>query len=67
MRPVTRWRFKMRTEISMKFEKATKNTLRFTEELKDSSSTPIIGTLYVQKSSFKDKIPQSIKVSIEWD
>jgi hypothetical protein len=57
----------MKAEISMKFEKATKNTFGFTEETKDPSSTPIIGTLYVQKSSFKDKTPQSIKVSIEWD
>ncbi len=55
----------MKTEISMKFEKATKNTFRFTEGTKDPSSTPIIGALYVQKSSSKDKILGSIKVSIE--
>ena len=57
----------MKTEVSMKFEKATKNTFRFNEETKDPSGTPIIGTLYVQKSAFQGKTPQDIKVNIEWE
>ncbi len=57
----------MKAEINMKFEKATKNTFRFMEETKDESVTPIIGTLYVQKSAFQGKTPESIKVSIEWE
>ena len=56
----------MKTDISMKFEKATKNTFRFTEVTKDEAA-PIIGTLYVQKSAFQGKTPEAIKVSIEWD
>ncbi len=60
-------RFEMKAEINMKFEKETKNTFRFMEETKDLSATPIIGTLYVQKSAFQGKTPQAIKVSIEWE
>ncbi len=56
----------MKTEISMKFEKATKNTFRFMEVTKDEAATPIIGTLYVQKSAFEGKTPDMIKVEIEW-
>lgn len=56
----------MKTELSMTFEKATKNTFRFMEDVKDSTSTPIIGTLYVQKKAFGGKMPQKISVSIEW-
>jgi hypothetical protein len=49
----------------MTFERSTKNTFRFMEDLKDPTSTPIIGTLYVQKAAFAGKSPQKIKVIIE--
>jgi len=55
----------MKTELTMTFEKATKNTFRFMEDVKDKSSTPVIGTLYVQKSVFAGKTPLKIKVTIE--
>jgi len=55
----------MKTELSMTFERATKNTFRFMEDLKDPTSTPVIGTLYVQKVAFAGKTPQKIKVIIE--
>jgi hypothetical protein len=55
----------MKTELTMTFERATKNTYRFMEDVKDSTSTPVIGTLYVQKTVFASKTPQKIKVTIE--
>jgi hypothetical protein len=55
----------MKTELSMTFERATKNTFRFMEDLKDPTSTPISGTLYGQKAAFAGKSPQKIKVIIE--
>lgn len=55
----------MKTELTMTFEKATKNTFRFMEDVKDKSSTPVIGTLYVQKTVFAGKTPLKIKVTIE--
>jgi hypothetical protein len=57
----------MKTELTMTFEKATKNTFRFMENIKDSTSTPVIGTLYVQKTAFAGKIPQKIRVIIEYE
>ena len=47
-------------EIEFKFERATKNTYRFQEK---SSGTPIIGTLYIQKSVFGSKEPKKVKVT----
>jgi hypothetical protein len=55
----------MKTELRMTFERATKNTYRFMEDVKDQSSTPIVGTLYVQKSVFAGEAPQKIRVIIE--
>jgi hypothetical protein len=49
----------------MTFERATKNTYRFMEDVKDQSSTPIVGTLYVQKNVFAGEAPQKIRVIIE--
>jgi hypothetical protein len=37
------------------------------ENIKDSTSTPVIGTLYVQKTAFAGKIPQKIRVIIEYE
>ena len=50
-------------EMEFKFEKATKNIYRFQEK---SSGTPIIGTLYVQKSVFGSEEPGKVKVTMEW-
>lgn len=50
-------------EMTMTFEKATKNTIRFQEETVDA---PLVGYLYVQKHVFQGNVPQKIKVAIEW-
>ena len=50
-------------EIEFEFERATKNTYRFQK----SSWSPVIGTLYVQKSVFGSKEPKKVKVTVEWD
>ena len=52
-----------RKEIEFEFERATKNTYRFQEK---SLGTPVIGTLYVQKSVFDAKEPKKVKVTVEW-
>ena len=51
-------------EIEFEFERATKNTYRFQEK---SSGSPVIGTLYVQKSVFGSKEPKKVKVTVEWE
>jgi|WetSurMetagenome_2_1015567.scaffolds.fasta_scaffold1700155_2 hypothetical protein len=54
--------------ISFTFEKETKNTLRFTEDVPTSLDTPAIGTLYVQKQTLKDlgyQSGQKLQVSLE--
>ena len=48
----------------IEFERATKNTYRFQEK---SSGTPVVGTLYVQKSVFSSKEPKKVKVTVEWE
>lgn len=55
---------KLKKEIEMTFERATKNTYRFTEGATESIA---IGTLYVQKQLFAGKQPAKIKVTIEWE
>jgi hypothetical protein len=50
-------------EIEFEFERATKNTYRFQEK---SSESPVIGTLYVQKSVFGSKDLKKVKVTVEW-
>jgi hypothetical protein len=54
----------MKKEVELTFEKATKNTYRFTESAEGGT---VIGTLYVQKHVFAGKQPSKIKVSIEWE
>ena len=44
--------------MEFEFERATKNTYRFQEK---SSESPVIGTLYVQKSVFGSKEPKRVK------
>ena len=38
-------------KVAMKMEKATKNTIRFTEVLENELDAPKIGTIYVPKST----------------
>lgn len=40
--------------IKMEMERATKNTIRFTEILEDALSAPAIGNLYIPKSTLKE-------------
>lgn len=40
-------------EIKMTMEKATKNTIRFTEVLEDELDAPTLGTIYVPKATLK--------------
>ena len=49
-------------EATFTLEKDTKNTYKFQED--ESSGPPIVGIIYVQKTSF-DTPPRRIKVSIE--
>ena len=51
-------------EIEFEFERATKNTDRFQEK---STGSPVIGTLYVQKSVFGSKESKKVKVKVEWE
>ena len=37
--------------VNFEVEKVTKNTIRFTEKLESEFSAPVIGTLYVPKST----------------
>ena len=38
-------------KVQMTMEKATKNTIRFTEVLENDLAAPMIGTIYVPKST----------------
>ena len=38
-------------QVIFKFEKATKNTIRFTEVLENELDAPKIGTMYIPKST----------------
>jgi hypothetical protein len=51
-------------EIEFEFELATKNTYRLQEK---SAGSPVIGTLYIQKSVFGSKEPKRVKVTVGWE
>lgn len=40
-------------ELTFAFERETKNTIRFAEQVEDVLDTPQIGTIYVAKSALK--------------
>lgn len=40
--------------LSFTFERETKNTIRFAEQLADSLDTPVLGTIYVSKHALKE-------------
>ena len=54
-------------ELKFTYEKATKNTVRYQEELGDvahSSRDIAVGTLYVQKEVLGEPVPQRLRVTI---
>ena len=56
------------TTIEMVMEKATKNTIRFTEVLENELAAPVIGTIYVPKatlSQLKWKEGEKLIVTID--
>jgi hypothetical protein len=55
-------------ELKFTYEKETKNTVRYQEELGDeahSSRDVAVGTLYVQKEVLGEPAPQRLRVTIE--
>lgn len=55
-------------ELRFNYEKETKNTVRYREELDEeahSSRDIAVGTLYIQKEALGEPVPQRLKVSIE--
>ena len=52
-------------ELKFSYEKTTKNTVRYKEELGDEDIA--IGSLYVQKEALGLPVPQRLKVIIEED
>ena len=55
-------------ELKFTYEKETKNTIRYQEELGDvahSSRDIAVGTLYIQKETLGEPAPQRLKVTIE--
>lgn len=52
-----------KTVVKFSFEKETKNAVRFQETGDEANHK--IGTLYVKKSAFDGKVPQSITVTVE--
>ena len=50
--------------VTFKLERETKNTVRF-EEVPESGTPTIVGTLYVQKWCLDQPLPQGIKVTLE--
>lgn len=57
-----------RLELKFTYEKATKNTVRYQEELGEvahSSRDIAVGTIYVQKEALGAPPPQRLRVTIE--
>ena len=55
-------------ELKFTYEKETKNTVRYREEIGDvalSSRDIAVGTLYVQREALGDLPPQRLRVTIE--
>ena len=55
-------------ELRFTYEKETKNTVRYQEELGEeahSSRDIAVGTIYVQKEALGEPAPQRLKVVIE--
>jgi len=57
-----------RLELKFTYEKETRNTIRYQEELGNeahSSRDIAVGTLYVQKEALGEPAPQRLRVIIE--
>ncbi len=57
-------------DLRFTYEKETKNTIRYKEELGDvahSSRDIAVGSLYIQKEALGEPPPQRLRVSIEED
>ena len=54
-------------ELRFTYEKSTKNTIRYQEELGDEAHSRdiAVGSLYVQKEALGDPVPRRLKVTIE--
>lgn len=55
-------------ELRFTYEKSTKNTCRYQEELGEvahSSRDIAVGSLYIQKECLGEPVPQRLKVTIE--
>ena len=55
------------TILTFAFERETKNTIRFSEQVEDQLDTPSIGTIYVAKAALKQmgwKQGQEIVLSV---
>ena len=55
-------------ELRFTYEKETKNTVRYQEELGEvahSGRDIAVGALYIQKEVLWDPVPQRLKVTIE--
>ena len=55
-------------ELRFTYEKETRNTIRFKEELDEeahSSRDIAVGALYIQKEALGEPVPQRLKVTIE--
>ena len=57
-------------ELKFTYEKETRNTVRFQEELGEeahSSRDIAVGSLYIQKEALGEPVPQRLKVTLEED
>lgn len=57
-------------KLRFTYEKETKNTIRYQEELSNeahSSRDIAVGALYIQKEALGEPVPQRLKVTIEED
>lgn len=53
-------------KVTFEMEKATKNTIRFTEVLASELDAPKIGTLYIPKTTLKElKWAEGSKITLE--
>lgn len=53
---------KVEQEISLEYEKETKNTIRYKE-----INTGVVGTIYFKKTSLGDNPPKLIKLKISYE
>ncbi len=57
-------------ELRFTYERPTKNTIRYQEELGEeahSSRDIAIGVIYIQKEALGEPVPQRLRVTIEED